>query len=276
MESQSDLPPTFLDYMEDTYRLEGHSTVLSFVDPDCGSEQAASESPNQGPSSGTGRAVVLDRTVLYPEGGGQPSDTGELQVARDPSKVFRVSHVKSVNGLVFHYGEGCKLEAGEAVVVRVDQERRMRHARLHSGGHLLDSCLAAAGGEYAAMEAAKGYHGEGGAYVEYKGKVPVEARDALMQSLQEEADRRIQSGGGPVHVSVDSYSEAAEKCGGSLPPYIAEGSSPRVVTMEGLSCPCGGTHVATVAEIGGLTITGIRVKKGITRISYDVPLTAAA
>jgi Ser-tRNA(Ala) deacylase AlaX len=57
-----------------------------------------------------------------------------------------------------------------------------------------------------------------------------------------------------------------------LPPYIAAGSTPRVVVMlagtEG--CPCGGTHVADVAEIGAVQVTGVRVKKGVTRVSYTI------
>jgi len=151
----------------------------------------------------------------------------------------------------------------------VDGERRRRHARLHSAGHLLDSCLASVGGEFAVMEATKGHHGEG-AFVEYKGKVPEDARKGLAADLEEEAARRIAEGGN-VHVSVDTFEEAAAKCGGSLPPYIKEGSTPRMVTMAGLACPCGGTHVSDIKEIGGLTVTGIRVKKGITRISYGIP-----
>ena len=35
-------------------------------------------------------------------------------------------------------------------------------------------------------------------------------------------------------------------------------------------CPCGGTHVADVAEIGAVQVTGVRVKKGVTRVSYTI------
>jgi Ser-tRNA(Ala) deacylase AlaX len=35
-------------------------------------------------------------------------------------------------------------------------------------------------------------------------------------------------------------------------------------------CPCGGTHVGDVAEIQGMRITGVRVKKGVTRVSYVI------
>lgn len=68
------------------------------------------------------------------------------------------------------------------------------------------------------------------------------------------------------------YADAAEACGGSLPPYIPADSTPRIVTIvEGTEgCPCGGTHVADVGEIGRVDVTGVRVKKGVTRVSYTV------
>jgi len=46
----------------------------------------------------------------------------------------------------------------------------------------------------------------------------------------------------------------------------------RIVTiLEGTEgCPCGGTHVGDVREIGGVNVTGVRVKKGVTRVSYTV------
>lgn len=75
---------------------------------------------------------------------------------------------------VRHSGEGHTFQAGDKVVLSIDGPTRARHARLHSAGHLLDSCLAAVGGEYAGMEATKGWHGED-AYVEYRGKVNAHA-----------------------------------------------------------------------------------------------------
>jgi len=247
--------PTVLAYLDDTSRLEGEATVLGVV-------PAAEGAPLD--------EVILDATLFYPEGGGQPSDVGEIRSEAQPGKVFRVTHVKAdKSGVVRHSGEGHTFQAGDKVVLSIDGPTRARHARLHSAGHLLDSCLAAVGGEYAGMEATKGWHGED-AYVEYRGKVPEADREALVAALNEEAASRV-AADGEVTVSVDSYEDAAAKVpGGKLPPYIPAGSTPRMVTLAGLACPCGGTHVADVADVGGMTVTGIRVKKGITRLSYRV------
>lgn len=69
-----------------------------------------------------------------------------------------------------------------------------------------------------------------------------------------------------------TYTDAAKACGGTLPPYIAEGATPRIVTiLEGTDgCPCGGTHVHDVKEIGDVDVTGVRVKKGVTRVTYTI------
>mmetsp|Transcript_36750 Transcript_36750/g.65795 ORF Transcript_36750/g.65795 Transcript_36750/m.65795 type:complete len:257 (-) Transcript_36750:688-1458(-) len=245
---------TELSYLADTYKLSGEAEVLGV------SVEEESHAVNV--------SIILDRTLFYAEGGGQPSDVGEICSVSDPTRVFQVTYVKAdKSGVVRHHGEGSRFQTGERVVMRVDGAARTLHARLHSAGHLLDSCLLAVGGEYSGMEAAKGLHGTTDAYVEYKGKVAEGDREGLVGRLNEEAKGRIAAGGG-VQVSVDTYEEAASKVGGQLPPYIPEDSTPRMVTMEGLACPCGGTHVANIREIGGLTVTGIRVKKGITRISY--------
>ncbi|KAK3261037.1 hypothetical protein CYMTET_30039, partial [Cymbomonas tetramitiformis] len=74
-----------------------------------------------------------------------------------------------------------------------------------------------------------------------------------------------------VQAEEVAYDEAAKRCGGNLPDYIPKDSVPRIVNMASdVGCPCGGTHVHDIAEIKSMTITGIRVKKGVTRISYKI------
>jgi Ser-tRNA(Ala) deacylase AlaX len=45
----------------------------------------------------------------------------------------------------------------------------------------------------------------------------------------------------------------------------------RVVTIDGFSQPCGGTHVPSLAALKGMKIEKIRSKKGNTKISYSLP-----
>ena len=91
-----------------------------------------------------GRAVIiLDQTIFYPQGGGQPYDKGLIE---GPSGKFLVEEVRFVDGVVKHMGtlEGT-LKPGDEVKCSVDEARRTLHSRLHSGGHVLDMAVNALG-----------------------------------------------------------------------------------------------------------------------------------
>jgi len=57
---------------------------------------------------------------------------------------------------------------------------------------------------------------------------------------------------------------------GSFPDYLPKTSDARMVNVGGVWCPCGGTHVSSLSQIGQIKITKIRVQKDKTRISYAV------
>ena len=76
-----------------------------------------------------GFEVLLDRTVLFPEGGGQPSDTGTIGPAN-------VLHCREENGEVYHLTDRA-LTSGEEVSVKLDWARRFDFMQQHTGEHLL-------------------------------------------------------------------------------------------------------------------------------------------
>ncbi|TNF88898.1 MAG: alanyl-tRNA editing protein, partial [Gammaproteobacteria bacterium] len=83
--------------------------------------------------------IVLDRTVFYARGGGQPGDQGEL-VLSSGAVVPIVDTVKGETGQIIHLvdGESEQLPAaGDEVLARIDWERRHRHMRMHTCMHLL-------------------------------------------------------------------------------------------------------------------------------------------
>jgi hypothetical protein len=133
----------------------------------------------------------------------------------------------------------------------------------------------------AALVPAKGVHTPAEAYVEYTGKVPPEDTAPLAARLTAALAAAV-ADGGAVAAALTPYAAAAAACGGALPPYIPADSTPRIVTMlpGEPGCPCGGTHTKDVREIGRVVVTGVRVKKGVTRVSYvlegmDAPLPPA-
>ena len=211
-------------YLGDTSLLETTATVLGLEEGE------------------KGWTAVLDATVFHPQGGGQPSDVGTLGDANVVS-VFADGRAGS-GGVVYHALEAEPTFAvGDAVACRVDAEHRLRSARTHSAGHLIDVAMQRCG---VGLEPTKGYHWAKGAYVEYDDANPetrmtADERAALKPRLQEALDALLAEDA-PTDVSTD-----------------AEGT--RIVTVGGLPCPCGGTHVASSGAIGAVTIEGLK-KKG--------------
>ncbi|KZN98515.1 alanyl-tRNA editing protein [Pseudobacillus badius] len=76
--------------------------------------------------------VVLDRTVFYPEGGGQPFDTGWISGER-------VLDVQTVDGVIRHYLEKESELKGGQVQGQIDWERRYDHMQQHAGQHILSA-----------------------------------------------------------------------------------------------------------------------------------------
>lgn len=77
--------------------------------------------------------VVLNQTTFYPEGGGQPSDTGKFVVNGEDIEVLKV--IKR-GEMVFHYIDK-DIKQGLWVKGIIDWNKRYRYMRLHSGEHLL-------------------------------------------------------------------------------------------------------------------------------------------
>ncbi|KAM6545182.1 hypothetical protein CsatB_025918 [Cannabis sativa] len=251
--------PTKLDYFENMSKLNSEASIISSFKGDDGR-----------------LALILDRTVFHPQGGGQPADTGFITVNGDSELKFVVQDVRSKDGIVFHYGvfenfaldSESKLEKGKKVVLYVDESRRKLNSRLHSAGHLLDVCMQNVGLGH--LEPGKGYHFPDGPFVEYKGTLPQNELQIKQKELELEVNKLI-SRRGKVSIAVVPYKEAADMCGGSLPDYISKESTPRIVKFGDFpGCPCGGTHVSDFSEIISVTVSQIRTKKGITKVFYNV------
>ena len=284
-----------LAYFADSYCFESTARVLAAL-PAADAAASGAEGPLL--------TLLLDRTICYPAGGGQPADGGEVRGAR--GGVLSLRDVRLAKDGVVHHtgvllpppapGAPPPFEPGEAVTLHVDAPRRRLHARvrganvrtrarivsrsrarrclraqIHSAGHLLDVCMSRCGYPPARLAPAKGVHTPAEAYVEYAGKVPPEEVPPLIASLNAALAAAV-AGGGAVAAAELPYDAAAAACGGALPPYIAADATPRVVTLlpGEAGCPCGGTHVDDVARVGACTVTAVRVKKGVTRISYTV------
>ncbi len=207
-----------------------------------------------------GKAVILDQTIFYPQGGGQPTDTGYI---RSGSGVFKVTFVMlDPDGVVWHFGEfeTGAFTAGEEVALEIDRDKRKIHARIHSAGHLMDCAIEAMGIN---LNLNKGFHFVEGPYIEGDGTV--EDTEKFKAELEQKLNELVASGLS-MQKQVLTETEARER-GITAPP----GKDVRLLNFDGYKpCGCGGTHVTNSKDIGQIVIRKVSSKQGKTKIAYAV------
>eukprot|EP00455_Lapot_gusevi_P051280 TRINITY_DN7606_c0_g1_i5.p1 TRINITY_DN7606_c0_g1~~TRINITY_DN7606_c0_g1_i5.p1 ORF type:complete len:177 (-),score=21.71 TRINITY_DN7606_c0_g1_i5:25-555(-) len=157
-------------------------------------------------------------------------------------------------------------QAGDMVTMRVNEELRRLHARLHSAGHLIDVAMERIGYQ---LEAGKGSHTPQMSFVEYIGSIPEGERESARVRLQEELDRLIGMAL-PVEARMIEFQGVQEACG-FVPDYLPADQPVRVVTIEGFrGCPCGGTHVTNTQQIVGIKIVKLQNSKKNLRVKYEL------
>lgn len=208
--------------------------------------------------------VILDQTTFYPQGGGQPYDTGTISSG---NKKFLVEEVRFVDGIVKHIGKfgGEAFKSGEAVTCSVDRERRQLHTRLHSGGHLVDMGLKHLG---ITWRPGKGYHFPNGPYVEYSGSLNGVDIEKLKTDLETACNQVVQQGI-ETRVLFMPKEEMSSVCV-FVPDYIPANKPARVVMYGDFGIPCGGTHVSNLRDIGKITIRKIKQDGENIRVSYSI------
>jgi len=201
--------------------------------------------------------IILDRTVFYPTGGGQPGDSGVLKRANG-GEIAIATTVKGgpedgADTIVHVPAEDSPAPAaGDRVTAQIDWERRHRHMRVHTCLHLLSAVLP--------------YPVTGGQVGDGKGRLDFDIPEAGLDkdAISAELNRLI----GEDHavaaewISDDELAAQPElvKTMSVQPPTGA--GRVRLIRVEGLDLqPCGGTHVAQTGEIGAVTVTKIE-KKG--------------
>jgi len=223
-------------FRDDAYRTETEATV------------ASSDS----------RGVALDRTVFYPQGGGQSGDRGTL-IIDGGSPMAVVNTVYDVDrATILHVpADGAALPLpGARVIARIDWELRYRRMRAHTALHLLSVVLP--------------YPVTGGSVGDAEGRLDFDSGEAVLDKAEVErklnelialdaavsqrwiADAELEANPGLIKTM-------------SVKPPMGTGRV-RLIAIEGLDLqPCGGTHVARTGEIGRASVTGIEKKGKINR-----------
>jgi misacylated tRNA(Ala) deacylase len=195
--------------------------------------------------------IVLDRSVFYPLGGGQPGDTGTLRAA-DGREWRIVDARKGEGGRIVHVLEAGMTppEAGTAVEASIDWDRRHAHMRMHTCLHLLGSVLR--------------YGVTGGQIAADKGRLDFDTQDEIDKEAVTAAVNALVSANHTVRSSwitdedLDRQPELVRTL--SVQPPRGAGRI-RLLEIPGVDLqPCGGTHVAATGEIGPVTVTRVENK----------------
>lgn len=198
----------------------------------------------------TPEGIVLDRTVFYPLGGGQPGDNGWLRTA-DGRSVRIVDTRKGETGIL-HVPESLPagLVAGDSVQAAIDWERRYAHMRMHTALHLLGSVLrfGVTGGQIAAD----------------KGRLDFDTQEEIDRARVTVALNELVRTDTPVQSQWITDEELARQPElirtMSVRPPVGAGRI-RLLEIPGVDLqPCGGTHVARIGEIGPLQVTKVESK----------------
>ncbi len=201
--------------------------------------------------------IVLDRTVFYPTGGGQPGDTGVI--AWEGGEIAIPAAVKGAapDEVVHPVAEGAALPPeGAEVVARIDWETRHRHMRVHTALHLLSVVIP--------------LPVTGGAIGTEKGRLDFDMPEAPedKDALEAELNRLIAA---DHPVSEEWITDAELEANPGLvktmavkPPMgqgrvrlVRIGAGEGTIDLQ----PCGGTHVRSTAEIGEVRLGKVE-KKG--------------
>lgn len=207
---------------------------------------------------------MLDQTIFYPQGGGQPYDKGIIEGS---SGKFSVEEVRFVDGVVKHIGkfESGSFQTGETVKCAVDEARRALHSRIHSAGHVVDMAVTALNLNWVP---GKGYHFPEGPYVEYVGSFDGLNREKLKIDIENLCNKFVEENR-ETKLFFMEKKKMKEVCR-FVPDYIPEGKSVRVVIYGDFGVPCGGTHVGHLGDIRHITIRKIKADGANIRVAYDV------
>lgn len=198
--------------------------------------------------SGNGYEIILDRTVFFPEGGGQSSDTGSLGGVS-------VSDVQEIDGKIIHYTDGPLVE-GTEVEGCIDWTERFSKMQQHTGEHIVSGLIHKIYGYHNV-----GFHlGTDSVTLDFNGVVPKEKLHEIEQLANEAVAKNL-----PVQVLYPTDEELSKI---SYRSKIEIEGQVRIVVIDGYDvCACCAPHVKQTGEIGLIKLVGMQNYKGGVRIS---------
>ena len=207
--------------------------------------------------------VILDKSAFYPQGGGQPYDTG---VFIRNGEEFPVVYVGKFSGRISHEVGKAGLKQGDKIIGKIDFSRRYKLMRMHTAAHVLSAF----------------FHKKAGAMITGnqldldKSRIDFSLENFDREKIQEYCDmsNQVIEKDLPVKIYTLPREEAMKipdvvKLAAALPPQV---KNLRIVEIEGVDKQAdGGCHVKSLKEIGKIEIIKAENKgKNNRRVYYIV------
>jgi alanyl-tRNA synthetase len=203
--------------------------------------------------------VILDRTMFYPQGGGQRYDVGKLNGCQ-------VEGVQKQSGVVLHRLPEHVLEEGQRVKGVVNGEKRKQLTQHHSTTHMVNAAAREELGEHIYQAGANKTLEKARLDITHYEKPDRETLDEIEARV-----RKIIEEDHEINVTEMEKSDAEQEYGfriyqGGAPP----GNTIRLIDIEDIDIEaCGGTHLTQTAHAEEFVITGCkRIQDGVARIEY--------
>jgi misacylated tRNA(Ala) deacylase len=198
-----------------------------------------------------GDSIILDRTVFYPMGGGQPGDTGSIGWDGNSARVIdtRYGDAGSIRHIV---APGSAIPPiGGSVRATIEWERRYRHMRMHTALHLLGAVLR--------------YGVTGGNIGADRSRLDFDMEDTIDKDTVSAAVQALVDANHPVLCRwiSDAELEAQPELVRTMSVQPPKGAGQvRLLEIENVDLqPCGGTHLKSTGEVGRVSVSKVE-KKG--------------
>ena len=205
-----------------------------------------------------GTGIVLDKTVFYPGGGGQPCDTGTIKWDGGSTEVSKVSRV---DGKLVHKVEDSMPDVGESITGVIDWDKRYQLMRTHTALHILcgvvwrDYAAQVTGGNMTPLQARMDFE-----LSEMSSGFASEIENRVNQEVQAERDIKV------FNLSREEAFKIPDLIRmkiNKLPDSISE---VRIVDISGLDLQAdGGTHVHNSRDVGNIRVIGHESKGRINK-----------
>ncbi len=229
---------TKLKYLENTYLFESEAQINYFWENEFW------------------KYIILDETIFYPQGWGQPNDIWKIIFWEN---IFEVENVRlDENWNVYHYWKtNFNLTKDSKVKLKINSEIRVKNAKNHTGWHLLDIAVK---NIWLNLIAKKWFHFDTWCYIQYSWTYDVEKKEEILEKLNKEINFLISKN---LKIFIKNNLEwNAPKWKLFRKIYFEN--------YKSLGHGCWWTHINSTSELWKIEITNIKNKKWNCKISYKI------